>query len=544
MDSRVLENCVPWPDETAVAYRQAGYWTDEVLGRWPAGDPGRASRHAVVTAGRTLTYAELDRAADRRAAGLLDRGIGRHDRVVVQLPNDVDLVVCILALLRIGALPVFALPAHRTMEIVDLVEASGARAYLCADVILGHDFRAMAAEVVKRTSTLTEVFVAGESGDFTALADVDAEPRAITPPAPGDVAMFLLSGGTTGKPKLIPRTHADYAYQLRASAEVCGVGPDSRVLAALPVGHNFPLGCPGVLGVLRAGGVAVLAPSPAPDDCFPLIASAGVTLTALVPPMVPLWLEAVEWLPDDLSSLQVLQVGGARLDPVTAGRVADGLGCRLQQVFGMAEGLLNYTRLDDSRELVLTTQGRPLCPADEIRIVAPDGTEVAPGEPGELLTRGPYTLRGYYRAPEVNRVRFTEDGFFRTGDVVRAWPTGHLEVVGRINDVVNRGGEKVPAQELEELLTALPAVAGAAVVAVPDRDMGELTCACIVARESQGPPELHEIRGALSERGVAGFKLPDRLVVLDRLPFTAVGKIDKKALAARAAAQTTGGGTR
>ncbi|MGC5664611.1 (2,3-dihydroxybenzoyl)adenylate synthase [Micromonospora sp. WMMD723] len=540
----MLENCVPWPDETADAYREAGYWTDEVLGRWPADDPGRAARCALVTAERTLTYAELDRAAERRAAGLLDRGIGRDDRVIVQLPNDIDLVVCTLALLRIGALPVFALPAHRTMEIVDLVEVSGARAYVGADVVLGHDFRLMATEVRSRCSTLTEVFIAGEPGDFTALAEVDAEPRTTPPPEPGDVAMFLLSGGTTGKPKLIPRTHADYAYQLRASAEVCDVGPHSRLLAALPVGHNFPLGCPGVLGVLRAGGVAVLSPSPSPDDCFSLIESAGVTITSLVPPMVPLWLEAAEWMPEDLSSLQVLQVGGARLDPVTAGRVREGLDCRLQQVYGMAEGLLNFTRLDDPQDLVLTTQGRPLSPGDEIRIVGPDGAEVGTGEPGELLTRGPYTFRGYYRAPGFNRVRFTGDGFFRTGDVVLSRPTGHLEVVGRINDVVNRGGEKVPAQELEELLMTMPAVAGAAVVAVPDPDMGELTCACIVPRGAEHPPALQEIRSALTERGVAGFKLPDRLVVFDRLPVTAVGKIDKKTLTARAVAQLIGGGAR
>ncbi len=343
------------------------------------------------------------------------------------------------------------------------------------------------------------------------------------------MALFLLSGGTSGPPKLIPRTHADYAYQLRASAALCGVGPHSRYLCALPMGHNFALACPGVLGTLRAGGTAVLAPAPTPEECFPLIERAGVTVTSLVPPLVPLWLDAAEWTDSDLSSLALLQVGGSRLDPATAERVADGLGCALQQVYGMAEGLLNFTRPGDPEEEVLHTQGRPLSPADEVRVVREDGTDAAPGEVGELYTRGPYTLRGYYRADALNRLRFTEEGYYRSGDLVRRTAAGNFEVVGRTNDVVNRGGEKVPCQEVEEHLLADPRIVSAAVVALPHPLMGEQTCACVVFRD-EAELTLRQVQAVLRERGVAAYKLPDRLVALPGMPLTGVGKIDKRAL--------------
>jgi 2,3-dihydroxybenzoate-AMP ligase len=199
----------------------------------------------------------------------------------------------------------------------------------------------------------------------------------------------------------------------------------------------------------------------------------------------------------------------------------------------MAEGLLNYTRLDDPEGVVFHTQGRPLAPADEIRVIREDGAEARPGEEGELYTRGPYTVRGYFRAGERNRTQFTEDGFYRTGDLVRRTAAGYFEVVGRVNDVVNRGGEKVPAQEVEEHLLADPRIASAALIALPHPQLGEQTCACVVPRDPECPPTLREVRAGLRDRRIAPYKLPDRLEVMSRMPLTAVGKIDKKALRAR-----------
>jgi 2,3-dihydroxybenzoate-AMP ligase len=428
---------------------------------------------------------------------------------------------------------VLALPAHRRHEIGYLAAHSGAVAYAVAARVRDMDYEALAREVRADVPELRHLLVLGGSGDGNLRLEELTGPPGVAGPAaaPSDVALFLLSGGTTGLPKLIPRTHDDYVYNVRASAELCGFGADTVYLAALPVGHNFPLGCPGVLGALATGGRVVLAPTPQPDVVFPLIEREGVTATAVVPTLALRWSSSDERGRHDLSSLRLLQVGGARLNPEAAARVRAALGCRLQQVFGMAEGLLNYTRLDDPDDVVDATQGRPLSPADEIRIVDEDGRDVAPGEGGELLTRGPYTIRGYYRAQEHNAVAFTADGFYRTGDIVRLHPSGNLVVEGRRKDLINRGGEKISAEEVENLILAHPRVQNVAVVAMPSEDLGERACAYVVPAGA-GAPTLAELVDFLEGREIARYKLPERLEVVEALPVTSVGKVDKAALRA------------
>ncbi|MEY9989280.1 2,3-dihydroxybenzoate-AMP ligase [Streptomyces sp. V4I8] len=526
----MLDGWVPWPEPLAEKYRAEGYWEgrplDRLLGDSAERTPGRT---ALVDAdGNRWTYAELDLRADRMAAGLRRLGIGSGDRVVVQLPNTDAFVVLFFALLRAGAIPVLTLPAHRESEIAHVAEVSGATAYAIPDLHDGFDHRALARALRKTVPGVEHVLVAGDAAEFTALTDLHADPVPLPVPDPGDVALLLLSGGTTGKPKLIPRTHDDYAYNVRASAEVCGFDGDTVYLVVLPTAHNFALACPGLLGTLMAGGTVALSPTPSPEDAFALIEREKVTATAVVPPIALLWLDAVEWEEADLSSLSLLQVGGSKLGAEPAARVAPALGCTLQQVFGMAEGLLNYTRLDDPPELVTGTQGRPMSPADEIRVVDADDRDVPPGESGELLTRGPYTLRGYYRAAEHNSRAFTTDGYYRTGDLVRILPSGHLVVEGRAKDQINRGGDKISAEELENHLLAHPGVHDAAVVGMPDATMGERTCAYLVPR-GQAPGQ-RELAAFLTERGVAAYKLPDRVEVMETFPRTSVGKIDKKAL--------------
>lgn len=522
------DGVTPWPKELADRYIAEGYWGDRLLG--DVLNPGvlrdDPDRVALVAGEERLSYAELDRRADRAAAGWLRLGVRRGDRVVVQLPNSAGFVVTFLALVRIGAAPVLALPAHRESEIGYLCELAEARAYAAADRDGAFDYREMA-----RGLPVEHVVIEGDAAEFTPLADLDADPVETARPDPADVGVFLLSGGTTGLPKLIPRTHRDYVYNLEASAEVCGFGRDTVYLVVLPAAHNFALACPGILGVLATGGTVVLAPSGSPDEAFPLIERERATVCAVVPPIALLWLDAVSWAEEDVSSLELLQVGGAKFAAERAAEVPETLGCRVQQVFGMAEGLLNYTRLDDPRELAEQTQGRPLSPADEIRVVDADGADVAPGEVGELLTRGPYTLRGYYRAPEHNARSFTPDGLYRTGDLVRRLPSGHLVVEGREKDQINRGGDKVSAEELENHLLAHPAVHDAAVVGIPDAMMGERTCAFLVVRGTA--PALPEIKEFLRGRGLAAYKFPDRVETVETFPRTPVGKISKKELAAR-----------
>lgn len=229
----------------------------------------------------------------------------------------------------------------------------------------------------------------------------------------------------------------------------------------------------------------------------------------------------------ELSSLTLLQVGGARLSESLARRVLSEIGCQLQQVFGMAEGLVNYTRPDDPIEVITTTQGRPISEDDEIRVVDEHHRPVPAGTTGRLMTRGPYTFRGYYRNPSHNATCFDEEGFYASGDLISITAEGNIRVEGREKDQINRGGEKIAAEEIENLLQRHPDIIHAALVSMDDELMGEKSCAFIVASQPVKPAHL---RRHLREQGIAEFKLPDRVIQQESLPLTPVGKVDKKAL--------------
>ncbi|MCP2163292.1 (2,3-dihydroxybenzoyl)adenylate synthase [Goodfellowiella coeruleoviolacea] len=530
----VAQDWVNWPPELAERYRGAGHWQGltfgEQLARWAVSYAGRT---ALVDGGRRWTYAELDVAVQRLCTGLARLGIRRGDRVILQLPNRAEFVLSWFALVRLGAVPVHAMPAHRRSEITHLARLADVAGYLVADQYGHFDYRELAAQVQQDTG-LRHVIVAGDPGEhtgFVALAELmaaDPEPGPADPPAADDLALLLLSGGTTGMPKLVPRTHDDYSYNARRAAEVCELTEESVYLAVLPIAFNYTMSCPGMLGVLQVGGKVVLAPAPGPQTAFELIEREGVTIAAINPPLVPHWLAEAERGEADLSSLRVLQVGSARLADDLAAVVTKKLDCRLQQVFGMAEGLLCLTRLDDPDDLVHTTQGVPISPDDELRVVDPQDQEVPLGQTGELLTRGPYTLRGYYRAAEHNQRAFTADGFYRTGDLVRLTPTGHVIVVGRAKDQINRGGQKIDATEVEGHLLALPGVVSAALVAEPDPVLGERSVAFLTC--TGDAPDAKALTVFFRDRGVAAYKVPDRLLVVDAMPLTAVGKVDKKTL--------------
>ncbi|GJF07174.1 (2,3-dihydroxybenzoyl)adenylate synthase [Pseudonocardia sp. D17] len=558
MPGPVSEHTVPWPATEVERYVAAGYWQGVPLGhllREVADRTPDAPALVDAATGLRLTHRELADRADATAVRLLDLGLARGDRILVQLGNGGEFVILTLACLRAGVVPVMALPAHRRTELSHLAAHAEAVAIAVPDRMRDFDHQALAHDLGPGVQEITGAdWLVLVDGDHVDDASVDL--RALCGPGTGeerarleaacpesrDVAVFLLSGGTTGLPKLIARTHDDYAYNARASADMAGVDADSVYLVSLPAGHNFPLACPGMLGVLLAGGTVVMLPSPEPTRAFATIAAEGVTHTAVVPAVAGRWLEHAgeHGAPP---SLRVLQVGGARLADELAHRVEPVLGARLQQVFGMAEGLLNFTRLDDPIDVICTTQGRPMCPDDEVRLVDELDVDVAEGTPGSLLTRGPYTPRGYYRAPEQNARAFTADGWFRSGDICRRTPEGNLIVEGRDKDMINRGGEKISAEEIENLVYQMPAVGQVAAVAMPDRELGERVCLYVVPRPG-ATLTLDEVRAAMAALGVAKFKWPERLEIVDALMSTKVGKIDKKALRAdvaeRLAHESTG----
>lgn len=528
-----------WPCELAKYYRKLGYWRGTELTtpirKQAQGNPDKIA--LMDSFGEILTYAELDRTADRVAAALQAWGLRRGDRFILQLPNTIELVTLLLGSIRAGIIPVMVLPTHREQEVGHLAKGAGAIAYAITDVEAGYDFRLLAQRVREAVPSLRKILVVGDPGndstttsyrdllkkevDFFAINDLDST----------SVALFLHSGGTSGLPKLIPRTHNDYEYNARASAQLCGFDASTVYLASLSAAHNFPLACPGILGTFIVGGTVVLAREPSPDSVFALIAKHRVTVTAVVPTLAALWLEASEFDDTDLSSLRLLQVGGAKLSPSVATRLNTLANVRIQQVFGMAEGLLNFTRDEDPINIVETTQGRPLSPHDEIQIVGETGEIVPDGEVGELWTRGPYTIRGYVAAPEANQRSFTKDGFYRTGDLVRRLPTGHLVVEGRVGDQINRGGEKFSSVEIEEYLLEHPAIKEVAVIGVPDANLGQASCAII--RPVDTPPSLRDIKDFLRNHGVATYKVPDLIRIVKEIPLTRFGKIDRKRLQAQ-----------
>lgn len=518
-------------------YEQLGFWEPLTLGQqlrvWAE---KYQNRIALVEDGARITYWELDRKADELAAGFFHMGIKKGDNVIVQLPNRISFVVTCFALFRAGAVPVLALPAHRESELDGIFALAKPVAYIIPTTFLGFDYRKMADQLLKKHPSVSFLITDGKSDGSVNLADISRPPADLEAPSYRDTALLLLSGGTTDIPKLIPRTHADYAYNAKAAAARCQLDRYSVYLAVLPVAHNFPLCCPGILGTLSAGGKIVLCTTTSADEAFPLIEKERVTITALVPAMVNLWLEVREWdTASDLSSLEILQVGGAMLDENLAKRIMPALECRLQQVFGMAEGLICCTSPDDPDDVIHSCQGHPLSAGDEIRIVGQDGNDVAAGEYGELLVRGPYTISGYYRAPEQNRRDFTLDGFYCSGDKARITPAGNIQIGGRIKEQINRAGEKIMPAEIESYLCQHPEIKAAALIGLPDETLGERSCAYVLTDRRQ--LSLTDIHKFLYDLGVARYKMPDQIELIDFWPLTSVGKVDKsklKALAARA----------
>lgn len=512
-------------------YRNKGILSNVSLGRRLADAMEKfADRTALVQGDNMVSYKQLLELTDRAAAWLLNHDILPGERILVELPNSIALTVVILGAIRSAIVPVLALAGQKEKDISALCRLSEPRLFIAADRWNGIDYSGVIS-LVKNTCPQTGVVCLTADQDLgpdysPILAD---EPRREYPePDSLQTALMLLSGGTTGTPKLIPRTHAGYQYNADRMAEITGTDENSVFLATIPEAHNFSLSCPGLFGILSRGGKFVIPRNASFDECFDLIEKHRVTIVPLVPGLAKIWAEAASWYGADLSSLKVMQVGGARLEVHDAKLILDTFGPVLQQVYGTAEGLINATRLDDPQEVILSTQGRPISEYDEYRIVDHSGCCVGPGEAGELITRGIYTIDGYFRAPEKNREAFTQDGWYRMGDLVRETDDGNFVVVGRIKDQINRAGEKIAPSELEEPMACYPDVQAAVAVAVPDETLGERICLFIVSENFDSTCD--EVRRYLRDQGLPEWKLPDDCVVIRSLPLTAVGKIDRKAL--------------
>lgn len=535
----MLPGFVPWPASFARRYRERKYWEGlgiaDVFERLAMLHPDRP---AIVDGATRMSVGELWHASGRLALHFAQKGLRPHDRVIFQLPNSGEFIISFLALMRIGVIPVMALPAHRRTEILHFVRATRAVGVFIPGSQRDFDHRVMAQEIRHDAPTLRHVFVLGDPlPGQVSIPDLLARPvadgqvdDAVAPlkPASHDVALMLLSGGTTALSKLIARTHDDYVYNFKQAGRVAGMDRDTVLLALLPMAHNFMLGTPGFLGALAHGGRVVISSGRDLGAVFQLIERERVTIALLTPPLAIGWIESPLVDRYDFSSLKNIMCGGARMPPETRRKVRERLGCVFQEGYGNAEGLLSLVRFDDAPDLQLESSGAPMSIDDEIKVVDDSDREVPDGEAGELLVRGPYTIRGYYDNPEANARSFTEDGFYRTGDLVLKRGR-YLYHQGRKKELINRGGEKISCSEVEDHILAHPAVANVVVVAMPDPVYGERACACVIPKDDC-TLSFEEIKQFLLAREIAKFKLPERLELVDSFPLSPVGKVLRRKL--------------
>ena len=540
-----LHGVVPYPAAAADRYTATGAWgTRSLPTAFRQAAATYAERTALITPDTRLTYRELDARSDAVAAGLLSSGLRLGERVLLQLTNSAAAVVAWYVLLKAGLIPVCTLAFHRRLEIEQIGRKSGAVAHIVQADFPSFDLVGLAQQIAGLLPAMRQLVTVGAAPGTPGLRIEDLQADEVTGKERAELldiaesldvhgpAVLQLSGGTTGTPKIIPRLHAEYRYNADLTAIHWGHTEKSVLAFGLPLAHNAAL--TNGLHAAHGVGAALLLATPAADVMLPLMAEHGATWTMSPPGL------AREYLSHPAFDDAVARLGTWVLTAARVPRpVFDELtrrGLHVTQAFGMSEGLFLFTPLDAPADLRAETVGTPISPLDEVRVLRP-GTqaEVAEGEIGELAARGPYTIRGYLAEPDRNREAFTAEGFYRSGDLVRVRRYDGVlsySIEGRVKDLIDRGGEKVNAEEVELLVAGHPAVAEIALVGMPDPRLGERSCAYVVPQDPQSPPTIADIRAYLEAAGLAKYKWPERLEIIDALPRTQVGKVSKVTLRA------------
>jgi non-ribosomal peptide synthetase component E (peptide arylation enzyme) len=518
----------------------SGAWVDSTVG-----DALRATaraypdRPAFISDERSITFRELDEQTERLAAALLDLGLKTGDRAILQIGTNIESVLVLTACFKAGIVPVCSLPQHREVEIGQLAGQSGARAYFVQADFSSFDLVSFATKMIDRTPALRYLVVTRGSAPGTSdietlianmpldvakqrLASIELDSQA--------VLSFQLSGGTTGVPKIIPRFHAEYLGHSTAWMNRYRISSESRLIYPLPIVHNAGQ-LYALMPPLAHGVTTILMPKADVVRMLELIEAHRVTHALSIGPIAPQLLAYQGVDRHDLSSLQLFATM-SRADALEAH-----LNVPCSNLYGITEGLLLGSPAEASVFARHHTQGASGCRDDEIRLLEPDSeNEVGPGAMGELCFRGPSTLCGFFDNPEANARAFTSDGFYRTGDMVtRHIIDGktHVTFEGRLRDNVNRGGEKIGCEEVEAFVCQHPSVADAKLVAMPDEIYGEKGCIFIVTRPGAEPPDVSTLGAFLVAKGLAKFKCPERIEIIDEFPVTRVGKLDKPALKKR-----------
>ncbi|HEV7915016.1 MAG TPA: AMP-binding protein [Albitalea sp.] len=528
--------------QRAAASIASGSWIASTVG-----DALRATaqrhpdRAAFISDERRLSFRELDEITERLAAALLNLGLVTGDRAIFQLGTHIETVVVLLGCYKAGIVPVCSLPQHREVEIGELTRQSGARGYFVQADFNGFDLVAFAAGMVEKHPSLRHLVVVRGSAAGAASLDalIDSVPLeaarerlAGLPLGSGDVLSFQLSGGTTGVPKIIPRFHAEYLGHSAGWLRRYRIVADSRVIWSLPLLHNAGQ-LYALIPAALAGVTTVLMPKVDIRRMLELIEQHRVTHALSIGPIAPQLLAYADIARHDLSSLQLFATM-SRADTLEAH-----LGVPCSNLYGITEGLLLGTPADAPAFARHHTQGASGCADDEILLLKPETEQpVAPGEMGELCFRGPSSLTGFFDNTAANASAFTSDGFYRSGDMMSAHVVDGVTCYafeGRLRDNINRGGEKIGCEEVEGFICRHPAVADAKLVAMPDPFFGEKACVFIIARPAMTVPDVKALGAFLVGLGLARYKCPERVELIDSYPLTRVGKLDKPALKKRIA---------
>ncbi|EKQ2080647.1 AMP-binding protein [Salmonella enterica] len=493
-------------------------------------------RPALFESGEVYSFSWLIDSIASVAMRLRQRGVEKGDRIACQLRNTREAVVIMLAALMIGAIPIPILPTYREKELRHILRMTKPKV-----LALQRGSR--------RYNSMTTLKILLDEGlhiDFMLIEDYEDDrshetqylnlqkfcsPLVVTPAIdavtmqPEDTAVMLLSSGTTGLPKAIARKNGGYSYMIECACDVFALDCHSVYLAAMPISHGFIINCPGILGTLSRGGSVVLADVPSTETALNIVERYNVTHTTLVPALLSQWSQLQQYAPRNLTSLWHVQVGGAKVTQDLAASSSKILGITLQQCYGMSEGLLCFNSIDDDDVLRFSSQGRPLSQHDEVFIVDENDNPLPVGHSGELITRGPYTITEYYQNPQANLTAFTADGFYRTGDLAHVDHAGNIFIDGRVNDSINRGGEKFSPNEIEELAEQYPAVESAACIGMTDKLYGEVPCLFVTTVDES--LTLGDLRRFFEQEGLAAFKAPEKLIIVDAIPMKGIGKIDR-----------------
>ena len=521
--------------EQAEGWRRDGLWAEHTLAHYVDRNARQQPDEiGVADESRELTFAELRDMAWSLAGSLAEAGLDDESVVAVQLPNVVEAVVTYYALCRLGCVIVPRMMIYRRSEVSDAIDRTGAQCFITVDEHRGFDHAAMAMDLSASCPSLERVVVLGEAPRGAMSLDglvSGGDPYDGPLPDPDDDQIIIFTSGTTALPKGALHSFNSHAATARVLNRHIELVPGDRCFMPSPVMHNTGLNA-GVISPCLGGFGTVLQDAWDAHRALELVSRYGCTHTMGATPFATMMADASESGDYDIGSFRVFGCGGAPIPAAVVHRAEDALECKMLSIFGQSEfGVETMVKLTDPVERVASSDGCAV-PCNDVRILDDDGNEVERGQDGEICSWGPMVMLDYWQDPERTAEVFAPSGHFRSGDLGRMDADGYVRVTGRKKELVNRGGVKIAPREIEDILVEHPQIADAAVIGMPDERLGERVCAFVVA--APGPaPTFESVVEHVRARGVAVQKLPERLELVDELPRTATGKVEKFRLRAR-----------